>query len=293
MPAKIRRVGGAGDHTELYENNQTRCQYCVSGPPNPGNPMFGLPEDLSLLLLTPGEGTRTFNNVTYKVRLEKDLTPVNMVYATASSGFPPADVQVSSLSNGQPYPAVYSEETLNAFEVGSKNRFLDNTLQLNASIYYYLYSGYQQDAQPQPSIPGSLHEIITAAARMYGGDLEITYRVTSIVPDGSSFNAHADAQLNAGYDASAVNPLSFAGTASNTAQGLAFSHVPTEVLGNLALTWFSANSNYSVGGFVRNVGKTIYTLGAAFQPQANNNAGGYYGTPTEGRTYGVTVHLTY
>jgi len=342
------------DHTELYENNLTRCQNCVSGPPNPGNPNFGLPEDLQLLLLTPAEGTRTFNNVTYKVRLEKDLTPVNSVYATASSGFLPADVQVSSLANGQPYPSVYSEETLNAFEVGSKNRFLDNTLQLNASVYYYLYSGYQQDAQPQPSIPGSLHEIITAAARMYGGDLEITYRLTPAdtfhlalggisarfttnplvtaaspgfsavyfstlvaqrnitdispftlspsyehtfdLPDGSSINAHADAQLNAGYDASAVNPLSFAGTNSNTAQGLAFSHVPTEVLGNLALTWFSANSKYSVGGFVRNVGNTIYTSGAAFQPQTNNGPGlpgGYFGTPTQGRRYGVTAHLSY
>ncbi len=40
--------------------------------------------------LTGNEGLRTFNNLTYKVRLEHDLTPQNLVYATIATGFYPA-----------------------------------------------------------------------------------------------------------------------------------------------------------------------------------------------------------
>ena len=34
-------------------------------------------------------------------------------------------------------------ETLTAYEIGSKNRFLDNRLQVNGDVYYNDYGGYQ------------------------------------------------------------------------------------------------------------------------------------------------------
>jgi iron complex outermembrane receptor protein len=37
----------------------------------------------------------------------------------------------------------FRPETVNAFEIGSKNRFLDNTMQLNASTFYYDYKNMQ------------------------------------------------------------------------------------------------------------------------------------------------------
>jgi iron complex outermembrane receptor protein len=115
--------------------------------------------------------------VTYKVRLEKDLTSFNMVYATVSSGFLPGDVQIGYLNN-MPYKRAFAEETLTAFEVGSKNRFLSDTLQLNGAIYYYDYSGYQSDIEPTPLIPGAAHVTMTAPATMWGGDLELIYRLS-------------------------------------------------------------------------------------------------------------------
>jgi len=173
------------DHTALSINNLTKNSTlmplpanCANGPPGPPNPCFGLPEMLVSFPLNDAQGLSTFNNVTYKARLEKDLTPVNMVYATVSSGFLPGDVQIGLLNNA-PYKRAFAEETLTAFEIGSKNRFLHDTLQLNGAIFYYDYSGYQSDIEPTPLIPGAAHVTMTAPAQMWGGDLELIYRLTA------------------------------------------------------------------------------------------------------------------
>lgn len=159
-------------HTEVYANNLTH------GPGGPPSPTFGLPEDLAYFTLDDQAGYRQHRNVTYKLRLEKDLDSTSLVYASVSSGFLPGDVQVSSLADGTPYANPYDQETLTAFEVGSKNRFLDDRLQVNGAAYYYDYSGYQVDVQPTPGVPGSAHITMTSAARMLGADLETLYLLT-------------------------------------------------------------------------------------------------------------------
>jgi len=338
------------DHTETYVNNATRscgdgATGMMCGPPEP---TFGLPEKLLPLTLTSAQGFRSFNDVTYKVRLEKDLTPVNMVYGSVASGFLPGDVQVGTYANGQPYPNPYNQETLTAFEIGSKNRFLDNTLQANVAAYYYLYSGYQQDVELTPSVPGSAHITFGSPARMYGLDFEATYRVTPVdsfhvtagliradftgdpsitvggtsylfsqavaqkaiagippitataaydhtfnLPDGSNINGHADMQYFAAYDGTEIDTLG--SIVSKTLGGLVtyasaepFARIPSQVLGNFAVVWTSANSKYSFGGFVRNVGDTVYKSGLDIQYDGSVTA-----TPTIVRTYGMTAHLSY
>ena len=344
----LRLTGGlrydytAIDHTETYENNATRscgdgATGMMCGPPEP---TFGLPEDLLALTLTSKPGFRSFNDLTYKVRLEKDLTPVNMVYGSVASGFLPGDVQVGTTGSGQPYVNPYNEETLTAFEIGSKNRFLDNTLQVNAAAYYYLYSGYQQDVELTPQIPGSAHITFGSPARMYGLDFEATYRVTpndsfhvtagliradftgdpSInvggttylfsqavaqkaiagippitftaaydhtfdLPDGSNINAHADMQYFSAYDGAEIDTL---GGVVTQAYAEPYVHISSQVLGNAAVVWTSANAKYSIGGFVRNAGNTIYKSGLDVQYNGSITA-----TPTIGRTFGMTAHLSY
>jgi iron complex outermembrane recepter protein len=83
---------------------------------------------------------------TYKGGLEYDLAPANMLYATVSTGY------VSGGPNGgtpvaTPPPNYgsnyFQPETVTAYEVGSKNRFMSERLQVNADVYYYDFTNYQ------------------------------------------------------------------------------------------------------------------------------------------------------
>ena len=99
----------------------------------------------SILLITQcipsasESGIRKFDNVTYKARLEHDLTPSNLIYAGVATGFSPGDITLGTNANRQPEVVLLDAETLTAYELGSKNRFLDNRLQLNGSVYYNNY----------------------------------------------------------------------------------------------------------------------------------------------------------
>jgi iron complex outermembrane receptor protein len=88
-------------------------------------------------------GFRKFDNTTYKLRLEHDLTPTNLLYGSVSTGFSPGDVTLGTDAALAPVVVLLDAETLTAYEIGSKNRFLDNRLQLNGAIYYNDYSAYQ------------------------------------------------------------------------------------------------------------------------------------------------------
>ncbi|MGB7404617.1 MAG: hypothetical protein WA906_02905, partial [Pacificimonas sp.] len=61
-------------------------------------------------------------------------------------------------------------EQIDAFEVGVKSRFLDNTVQLNAAGFYYDYTG-QQIAQ----IIGATSFLRSADGRLWGGEAELTW----------------------------------------------------------------------------------------------------------------------
>jgi TonB dependent receptor len=67
----------------------------------------------------------------------------NMLYASVSTGFSPGDVSVTTNPTGDPYALGLDAETLTTYEIGSKNRFLDNRLQVNGAVYYNDYGAYQ------------------------------------------------------------------------------------------------------------------------------------------------------
>jgi iron complex outermembrane receptor protein len=97
----------------------------------------------------PTHDSMTSKGVTGKVSLEDELTSANMLYATWSTGLKPGGANL----NQTPIlaPLVFESEHVTAFEVGSKNRFLDNSIQLNLSAYYYLYHNLQlQEDDPVP-----------------------------------------------------------------------------------------------------------------------------------------------
>ena len=130
-----------------------------------------------------------FHNFNYKARLEYDLTAKNLVYGSISTGFRPGDLGIASTSLG-PVDKVYAPnyvgaEKLTAYELGSKNRFLDDSLQLNASVYYYDYSGFQTLYLPPTSIAPI---IIAVPATNVGAELEALYRITSLDRVGLNYS---------------------------------------------------------------------------------------------------------
>ena len=128
---------------------------------------------------------REANQVTGKVALEYQLATRNMLYASYTRGFKPGGINSSAASNNSAFgifgwtdsiKPTYEEETVDSFEIGTKNRFFDGTLQLNASTFLYNYQN-MQFLEEDPVLFG---EGISNApkARVYGVELESNWAAT-------------------------------------------------------------------------------------------------------------------
>ncbi|MCW2362353.1 TonB-dependent receptor [Sphingobium xanthum] len=141
---------------------------------------------------TPTDGLST-TEWTGKVALDFKITPENLLYASFTRGFKPGGINSSaaggnsssSLGFATGIQPTYKPETVNSFEIGSKNRFFNNALTFNASAFYYDYSNMQfldEDAilygEGTANAPG---------AHIYGLELEGAWAVTSKLKiDGSA-----------------------------------------------------------------------------------------------------------
>lgn len=100
----------------------------------PGPPAF-IP-----IILTIASNPQTdvdFTRTTWKAGLEYDLGPDSLLYASVATGFK-SGILYSAV--GQNYS---NPEELTAFSIGSKNRFLGDTLQLNFEAFYWDYTDQQ------------------------------------------------------------------------------------------------------------------------------------------------------
>jgi outer membrane receptor protein involved in Fe transport len=129
-----------------------------------------------------------FHNFNYKARLEQDLTPKNLLYGMVSTGFRPGDAGITfetGAGGTQVGTAnILNSEKLTSIEVGSKNRFLDDSLQANAAVYFYNYHGFQTSYIPY--VPGVFTALgmnntvnVTVPAHNIGGELELLYLLTA------------------------------------------------------------------------------------------------------------------
>jgi iron complex outermembrane receptor protein len=166
------------DHTKI-EIDQTYTPACL--PPPPGVPAAPCQGPTSL---AGADRLASFNNVTYKARIEHDLTPQNLIYASVATGFSPGDKSLTQEIVQNPPPprtvvktVVLQAETLTSFEIGSKNRFLDNHLQINVAAFYNNYGGYQTAGiNTAPPGPIRIFETITSPVKSYGAELEVQAR---------------------------------------------------------------------------------------------------------------------
>jgi iron complex outermembrane receptor protein len=85
----------------------------------------------------PNAGTLSFTDSSWKLGIEFDLASQSLLYANARTGF-----KAGGFAAGLP-PNTYKPEKLTAYEIGTKNRFLDNRLQVNLELFDWKYKDQQ------------------------------------------------------------------------------------------------------------------------------------------------------
>lgn len=95
----------------------------------PGYPVP--PEVLPVLLVSFG-GDESFDSVTWRAGAEYDLTPDNMIFATASTGF-----KAGGFNQTIAPQDTYEPEKVTAFQIGSRNEFLDGRLRVNFEAFWW------------------------------------------------------------------------------------------------------------------------------------------------------------
>ena len=112
---------------------------------------------------------------TWRAEVDYDLTPDNMIYASYSRGYKPGGINVSNSQNGGAVLATptFNPETNTAFEIGSKNQFLDHSLRLNVAAFYYVYRNMQFIATDPEEFAGGIENI--PSVHEWGGEAEAAY----------------------------------------------------------------------------------------------------------------------
>ncbi len=100
---------------------------------------FGPHGPQAIMAFTPTEVDLTDQDeeVTFRAALEYDVGADSLLYASFESGFRAGGFN-QSFGN-----EVYAPEFIDAITIGSKNRFLDNTLELNAELFFWEYEDQQ------------------------------------------------------------------------------------------------------------------------------------------------------
>ena len=156
---------------------------------------------------TPMNITSQADKVTGKLGVEFDFAEDSMVYGTYSRGFKPGG---TNLSFGNVVSPSYLEENIDAYEIGSKNRLLNDTLQLNVSAFFYDYENYQfQTSDPVP-FSGGVDNIPEAESK--GLEVEFNWLLSDSVRIDGNF-AYLDTEVTSSFialDAVAAAELQFA-----------------------------------------------------------------------------------
>lgn len=174
------RVTGGLRYTKDNKQQMTEAHvYPFVGFVPPGPPNF-IP--IFLDIRTDATTDVNFKRTTWKAGVEYDVAERSLLYASVATGFK-SGILYSAL--GQNFSA---PERLTAYTLGSKNRFLDNTLQLNVEAFYWDYKDQQIShlapvqvaSTPGGPIYGPVFKTENAgSATIYGAEAELLWQPTS------------------------------------------------------------------------------------------------------------------
>ncbi|MFK7978218.1 MAG: TonB-dependent receptor [Halioglobus sp.] len=170
----------------------------VATVPGMGRPPFynltipgGVSPDLAAIV-NVGDGQLSsdldYNETTYRLGVEWDWAEDSLLYATFETGYRAGGVDLSLVS------PTYDPEYIDAYTIGSKNRFLDNTLQVNAELFRWEYDG-QQVTYFTTLDSASAFPIANADSTIEGLDLDIIWAASASTTVGLNLQF-----LDATYD---------------------------------------------------------------------------------------------
>ena len=127
----------------------------------------------------------TFSKATSKLAVDYKLASNQLLYASLSNGF-----RSGGFNSGQVFEALrtFKPEEVTAFEVGSKNRLLGNTMELNLAAFSNQYTNLQE--QRQVAVGNTTVSTIfnAAKARANGLEAEMQWRQSKEFTLGGSLS---------------------------------------------------------------------------------------------------------
>jgi iron complex outermembrane receptor protein len=102
-----------------------------------GSALPGAGKTVFVRNIIPIDDTQVYTKVTWHAGLEYDLAENSLLYASWDSGYHAGGFAFAEIK------PTYEPETISAYSIGSKNRFLNNRLQLNLEGFYWLYTNQQ------------------------------------------------------------------------------------------------------------------------------------------------------
>ncbi|PRC93391.1 TonB-dependent receptor [Solimicrobium silvestre] len=197
------------------------------------------------------------SKATPKFAITWEVDKTDTLYATAAEGFRvggsnfPLPMGYCGMTT--PNPLSFGADTLWSYEVGDKSRFLDNTLSVNADLFYIDWKNLQQ--QITLANCGYAYNTNVGSATSYGGEIEVKYKpISSVVLDLAGGYTHATLSDDAGLNAGVVGAVKGA-------------DVPGVPKFNLALTGqYNFAINDDVMGFVRTAAHWTGTSNGTLAP---------------------------
>jgi iron complex outermembrane recepter protein len=264
--------------------------------------------------LIPFSARARWDHVDWKVGLEADVTDHSLVYGNVQTGYDPGGYQSVQPTAG----TALQEQKMLGYTVGTKNRFLNDHVQLNDELYYYDYKNYVLTAQSGAS---SL-AFNVPRSRIYGDELDaivgfdegtqlnasvglLSAKITQFTVNGISYSGYelpdaSQATVSVGAQQSWHLPTGsvkfrvdthyedgFWGTFDHARSGVP--RQPAFTKTDISVIYYSAGGGWDVGIWGRNLeNSSVYgaIAGTGFPPPFA--ASGYQEPP---RTFGVRVHV--
>lgn len=170
LTPEFRLTGGARYTYEKKSANVVRYTLANTVGPNfnlPDTPPAGLAPTIAF------DSSATFDAVTWRGGVEWDVGARSLLYANVGTGF-----KAGGFFSGPPGANTYRPEKVTAYAIGSKNRFLDNRLQVNVEAFLQDYT--DQQINYIKIVSGAAIQVTenVGRARMKGVDLETVFLVT-------------------------------------------------------------------------------------------------------------------
>ena len=117
------------------------------------------------------EAVLSYGETTYRAGIEWDFAEDSLFYAGFEHGYRAGGVDVSAVA------PTYEPEFIDAYTIGAKNRFLNNTLQLNVEAFYWEYTDQQVSYFAQLN-GGPAFLTANANSTIQGIDVDILWAAT-------------------------------------------------------------------------------------------------------------------